>query len=344
MVVICMMIWVVPNSGLAEESSLDTFTILFEDGTVLTGDIKEMNSHWVVVYTSDGKIFRRGFDEIDTIVRGNALQYDDTEKNRKALNVDNHRFAIGLVASDFNYEEPSLMEEKGTLYGICARYSYRNHLDGMFQANLQVDAGEIDYDGGLWNGTPFKTNTDDYLVEFQAIGGMDYTIFNTHILTPFLGFGYRYLNDNLEGKTIKIEGEDVYVSGYEREIAYWYIPLGFQTISPVSPSVSVGISLEYDLFLAGKVISHLSDVNEGYDDINNDQLFGKGFGLKCSVQLRIKTENKIGLILEPFVAYWDMKDSEMAIIYYDSTTGSALVGYEPENNTFHYGIRAFLEF
>jgi len=343
--VIYAIVLIISSSGLAtEESSTDTFTILFDDGTVLTGDIKEMNSNWVMIYAADGRIFRRGFDEIESISRGNVLQYNQTEKNRKALGIENHRFAIGIVSSDFNYEEPSLMEEKGALYGICARYSYRNNMDGMFQANFQVDFGEIAYDGVLWGGTPFKTDTDDYMIEFQAIGGMDCAIFNTHILTPFFGFGCRYWNDMIDGKTIMVDGEKLKVKGYEREIAYWYLPLGIQTISPISQSVSVGLTLEYDLFLAGKVTSHLSDVDDAYNDIYNDQLFGKGFGFKGSVQIRIKPEHMIGFIIEPFVSYWEMEDSEMAVIFYDPTTGGALIGYEPENTTFHYGVRAMIEF
>lgn len=262
-----------------------------------------------------------------------ALPSSELETIRADLGIDTHRFSIGLVVSDFNYEEPSLMEETGGLYGVIARYCFRNQLDGMFQTDLQVEWGELDYDGGYQDGTPLQTDTNDYLIEWRAIGGLDYTIFTNHLLTPFLGIAYRYWNDEIEGD-----------GGYEREIAYWYIPLGFQTLSPLSPGFSIGLHLEYDLFLEGKVTSHLNHADDSLDRLYNDQLSGKGYGIQGSIQLRTLLNNQIGLLVEPFISYWDMADSEMALIYYNPSTQEGLVGLEPENTTLHYGLRVMMEF
>ena len=251
---------------------------------------------------------------------------------KDALCIKHHRLQLGVVCSDFNYEEPGLMEEKGTLYGVMARYCFRNEEDGMFQTDIQVDFGEITYDGGYQDGTPLKTNTDDVVVEWRAIGGLDCPVRNSTLVTPFLGLGFRYWNDRIEGQ-----------GGYEREISYWYVPLGVQIMTSLWPGLTMGASLEYDLFFAGRVESHLDKLNSNFYRLYNDQLPGKGFGIKGALQFRFVSGAYLGLIIEPFVSYWEAADSEVVLAYYDEN-GSPMGAWELGNNTFHYGVRAMVEF
>jgi hypothetical protein len=103
---------------------------------------------------------------------------------------------------------------------------------------------------------------------------------------------------------------------------------------------SVGVALEYDLFWKGIQKSHLSDVDARYPDLENDQ--NDGYGLRASLKFQRRGKH-IDFVIEPFVRYWDIEKSEVAVI----TTASGSIwgyGWEPENNSTEIGITLALEF
>ena len=75
-----------------------------------------------------------------------------------------------------------------------------------------------------------------------------------------------------------------------------------------------------------------------------DQTFGDGYGVRGAVQISGGLIGNTGICIEPFVSYWDVDESEPALILYDTTTGLGTYGIEPKNTTFHYGVRMLLEF
>ena len=235
-----------------------------------------------------------------------------------------HSFEVAPIVFRFEYEEPSVMTEKGFLSGVMARYAYNQGVV-MFDCSFEFAAGSLDYDGSTWGGTPVKADTDDYLFEIRTLlGGNIYQGKNK--VTPFLGFGLRYWND-----TIQASG------GYEREILYLYTPIGIKLAGPLSRKWSWGFSGEYDLFWKGWVTSHLSDADPGYNDPENTQSFGDGFGVRVSFQFRNHISTRFSWYIEPFFRYWDVGPSDYAILtYYGAPTG--IFVYEPENNTLTYGV------
>jgi hypothetical protein len=257
---------------------------------------------------------------------------DTMERVQAEMGIEKHRFFMGPVISEFDYEEPSLMTEEGRLQGAMARYAFRDQQGGMFQAEIQAEWGDLDYDGGFQDGTPLETSTNDYLIEGRILGGIDCLAAERHLVTPFLGVGYRYWNDEIEGR-----------GGYEREISYWYIPLGIQTMSPIASFFTLGLHVEYDLFVEGKVTSHLNHADASLGILYNDQLSGKGWGMKGSIQMRFLFLDRYWILMEPFISYWEMADSEPVRIYYDAAAGQEIIGLEPENNTTHYGLRILME-
>ncbi len=120
--------------------------------------------------------------------------------------------------------------------------------------------------------------------------------------------------------------------GYEREVKYWYSPIGIKTVSPLSGIWTWGIAAEYDLFWSGKVESHLSDLLEGLNDPEVDQNSGDGYALRFSLYLT----NHCWFV-EPFITYWNIDQSDQATL----TLFGEPIGYvyEPENETTTYGIR-----
>ena len=104
----------------------------------------------------------------------------------------------------------------------------------------------------------------------------------------------------------------------------------------------MGISAEYDLFLAGKVKSHLSDVHPSLNDPENDQDFGEGYGIKVSLKIDKKFSRDYGLSIEPYITYWDIDKSDTSTLTFDGIPIG--YGFEPANETIAYGLRLNISF
>jgi hypothetical protein len=243
------------------------------------------------------------------------------------------RLEIGVEIYHFTYKEPGLMKDKGMMYGIFGSYTYRGWAPPapetmdkwMLRAELRYAFGEVDYDGGLSDGTPYTIdNIDDYVWEVRGLCGYDFPIFKASILTPYAGIGYRYLNDD--------PSFDPY--GYERESNYVYSPIGLEIATNLDRGWFVGATLEYDIFWSGKQKSHLSNVDPGYNDLENDQ--DSGYGVRGSIKLQ-KECDKFTFIIEPFVRYWRIRCSESAIVTWRGIPWG--YGVEPKNRTTEFGVK-----
>lgn len=245
----------------------------------------------------------------------------------KPLQLQMHTWEIGPEISHITYEEPDVMEEKGFMYGIAASYAYHNNL--MLKAEGRFSFGDVDYTN---SGT--MDNIDDYMWEFRGLAGYDFPVLKATIITPYIGFGYRYLNDDSSGMT-----SSTGAWGYERESNYYYSPIGIETITKLENGWFIGVTLEYDYFWKGIQKSHLSDVDPGLNNLENDQ--NDGYGLRGSIKFQKKVE-RLDYVIEPFVRYWDIKQSDNAdVTYYGTYIG---YGYEPKNNSTEFGIKFALKF
>lgn len=244
-----------------------------------------------------------------------------------------HAFEIGPNFSYFYYEEDISginVEWDGFMYGIIGKYTYHDQI--MLNASLEYTQGDLDYDGFVrFDGlAPLKEDARDWILEWRGLVGYDVAS-NGHLMTPFVGIGYRYWNDEIEGPF-----------GYEREIRYWYSPVGIKTASPLPGAGTWGIAVEYGLFWMGKVKSHLSDVFIGYNDPEVGQDFGDGYGLRVSLYFNPAFATDSALFIEPYITYWDIDDSDRATW----TSFGIPIGFvfEPENRTKTYGLRIGWQF
>ncbi|MDD4910203.1 MAG: hypothetical protein PHR44_05940 [Candidatus Omnitrophica bacterium] len=240
-----------------------------------------------------------------------------------------HKMELGTEISHITYEEPGVMEEKGVFYGVAGSYTYRDALSlpvsnvssYMLKVEGRFAAGEVDYTS---SSSGSIDDIDDYLWEARGLAGYDFSSsYTTSVITPYTGIGYRYLNDDGAGKISTTGG-----AFYERESNYLYSPIGIEIAAKLEDGWSIGGLFEYDYFWWGKQKSHMG-ILPGYYDIENDQ--EKGYGLRGS--LKLKREGKIvDFIIEPFIRYWDIKDSEVTI----DPDGDGWI--EPENNSTEYGL------
>ena len=248
------------------------------------------------------------------------------------------QYDFGAEVYNYKYEEPGLMETEGVFYGF--RLGFTDHTwvsdspqsppaDGglMFRADGRLAFGQVDYEGGIvdlntGNVLPYRMdNIDDWLFEGRLVLGNDW-LRQSALHTVYAGIGYRYLNDDSSFDP----------SGYERESNYLYIPVGYLFDGGHSAGWSLGFGAEFDLFLVGNQRSYLSDVSLAYSDVDNRQ--DSGYGYRACIKIQHKSKKGI-FVIEPFIRYWDIDDSEFSV----ETFGTV---YEPANETTEIGISILL--
>ena len=97
----------------------------------------------------------------------------------------------------------------------------------------------------------------------------------------------------------------------------------------------IGLVIEYDIFWSGVQKSDLSDVDDSFNDVENDQ--SDGYGFRGSVKFQNSR-----FVIEPFIRYWDIDDSDPSILTIDGIPVD--VGIEPENNSTEIGIKVAVKF
>jgi hypothetical protein len=238
-----------------------------------------------------------------------------------------HTFEIGPEVSYRTYKEPDLMKEDGWMYGLVGSYAYHNKL--MLKVEGRGNWGEVDY----FNSGKID-DIDDYMLEGRGLVGYDFLIAQVHSITPYIGVGYRYLNDDGSGK--------VSTTGalfYERESNYLYSPIGLEINVQLGDKLYVKELMEFDYLWRGWQKTHLSDVMPGLNDPTNTQK--RGYGVRGYVGFLLVT-NKIDFEMGPFVAYWNIKKSdEETITYYGIPIG---YGWEPKNRTTEVGFKITARF
>jgi len=237
---------------------------------------------------------------------------------------------IGFEVSHIKYEEPDFMEEEGIMYGLSGSYAVHQN-KSMLKLDGRLTWGQVDYtspESGDLN------DINDYIFETRFSLGYDYSFSTTTIMTPYIGIGYRYLNDDTSGMV-----SSTGTMGYERESNYLYSPIGIDITSRIQNGWIIGATAEYDLFWYGLQRTHLEDIAVGLNALDNDQ--HEGWGVRGSVKIEKKSGN-IDFVIEPFIRYWDIKKSDESVItYYNFIIGE---GYEPANNSTEWGIKLALKF
>mgnify|MGYP000253509764 CR=1 FL=1 len=111
-----------------------------------------------------------------------------------ADNTNRHTFEFGPEIYYYDYEESGVMEEDGVFYGLEADYTYHNYVG--IGLNGRLAYGNVDYTSPASGSID---GIDDLMLETRATLGWDWTASERIRLTPFTGFGYRYLNDDTSG-------------------------------------------------------------------------------------------------------------------------------------------------
>ncbi len=237
-------------------------------------------------------------------------------------------YRVGFSTGWVNYLEPGYISFYGLMYGVdeVVQLSFLSKFDVRIESSAQF--GNIQYDGSVKDTTtgqiaPLKAGAYDYLLVGRVIP--EYNFYSSDKAEYFfkLGVGGRYLNDRVNS-----------TSGYLREVAYVFLPLGGRMEYRYSESSIFGLDLEYDLFVFGKVKSHLSDTNPANPDVTNTQSSGAGIRIQLEYRLLL---GSTWYGIKPYFQWWGIGSSDAA----PYTTGLVLI--EPQNSSSFAGVSLDME-
>ena len=132
------------------------------------------------------------------------------------------------------------MTDTGLLYGAAVAYT-RYRQVGYFRLEGRFSTGEMEYDGSLLNGTPYRHEGDRYcLADVRMLWGRGRRVGTPE--SPFsIGLGYRYLRD--------IPADP---AAYLRQSNYLYLPVGMERYYRMGDSHwGIGWGGEIDILLFG---------------------------------------------------------------------------------------------
>ena len=242
-------------------------------------------------------------------------------------------FEVGAEVLDYSYRErfegETVASDDGRFYGLAA--SFVAGLGGgyLFRTRLSTDFGSVDY------------SSDDGEIENvrQSIGQLelqvarDFPLSHGATVTPFIGLGSRILGDNSGGK----ETETGFL-GYDRDIAYAFVPIGAAVTTQLGASNTVTLSAQYNWVVGGDAESKFSDIDPEFPDLKME--IPGGHGLEASAMIGIpvgRTQLRVG----PFMRHWNIQQSESLTFEED---GEMIELFEPKNRTTELGVRLSLAF
>ncbi len=235
--------------------------------------------------------------------------------------LNRHNFEAAPEISYRIYHEPGVSREEGLMYGAVFSYAYHNRI--MAKGELIVNGGWVDYsNSGKIEDIP------DVMLEFRGTGGVDFFLGGKIMVTPYIGLGYRYLNDDGSGRISTTRA-----AGYERESNYLYSPVGVAILGYLGNRWSLSGNAEFDVFWRGKQISRLSDI-PGYSDLENRQKHG--YGLRGNATFAKKISSRTSIEFGPFIRYWHVSQSETETVFFNGVPRGT--GYEPKNTSTEFGL------
>jgi hypothetical protein len=226
---------------------------------------------------------------------------------------------IGGQLAHYHYEEPNFAQVNGNRGGLVGAYTFPARWNRVF---FKVD-GRASYGALKYQGSGTQDSVPDLIIEARGVAGMDFFPGNRLSLSPYLGLGYRYLYNDLRGRS------STNAVGYRRYSNYLYAPVGLTTRIDLGNRWVLAPTVEADIFILGKQKTQLSDTNLGFNDVTNSQKRGSGYRVYVMVE-------KDHLAFGAWTHYWNIKDSDVQ--FAGVVNGVPMGGLEPANWTRESGI------
>jgi hypothetical protein len=247
-------------------------------------------------------------------------------------------FDVGLEVFQIGYKEFAegdlFIRQDGRMVGINLSF-VQPIAAGLFgRALLSGASGSVDYDP-----------LDEAVVEDigQSSGrlelhlGYDFLLKGGASITPFAGFGVRVYEDESGGRQTEAG-----LLGYDREVAYRYIPVGLAASIPVGGRTRINLSGQYNHLIGGEVNNLFSRIDPEAPDVKLG--FNGGHGLEASAMLSLPVGRRHAINVGPFIRRWELNESESLTLVNPDDPDESVTLLEPGNRTTEVGLRVSFSF
>lgn len=270
---------------------------------------------------------------IAALLAGAALAPQDAQAQTRG------GFEAGLEVLDYGYRErldaETIVYDDGRLGGLHLGY-VETIGGGLFlRGKLSVASGSVDYRSPDPDGDDRIENVGQSVGQLELHVGIDVPIGGGATLSPFTGLAGRSLIDESGGE-VSSGG----LSGYDREVGYAYVPIGFAARVPVGKG-AILLGAQYNIVANGTAESKLSDLDPEIPDLELDLDGGRGFEASIAYQMAI---GKHALSFGPFVRHWRIDRSDSFTITNPDDPSESLEFFEPRNRTTEIGLRLSFAF
>ena len=255
-------------------------------------------------------------------------------------------FEISAEVLDYSYrervEDAIIACDDGTFAGVGVTYVETIGGGFLLRARLNAVVGSADYQAPATDLSGAPTGTSRIEAVPQSFGQLELHIakdfsLGQGTLTPFIGLGSRYLEDESGGRTT-----DDGLLGYDREVSYAYVPIGLAAQLPVSERARLIISGQYNVVTHGHSKSRLSGLDPRIADLEVGLNGGDGFEISALASLPIGRGSMLNF--GPFLRQWNIEQSESAFVEDPDDTGQVFRFFEPNNRTTEFGLRLSYSF
>jgi hypothetical protein len=246
-------------------------------------------------------------------------------------------FAIGIERLNYGYSEhfegQTVANDKGGFFGVSTAYTKTFGKKNFFRGTLGIDRGSVDYRAD--DGTRLD-NVDQMFGRLELELGRDFTFRNGTTISPFIGLASRVLDDYSGGRVA-----DNGMKGYDRHVAYRYIPVGAGATFSMRGATTLTISGQYNWVTDGHVKSDFSKLDPEMPDINVPLAGGSGYELSAMFNVPLRSRM---LSVGPFVSGWRINQSREVTLTDPAGSGETLLLLEPANRTTKAGLRLTFSF
>ncbi len=242
-----------------------------------------------------------------------------------------NQLEFGIDAYHFDYQEdltaPQKSTESGWIPAIYVSHMYRRPWALMSRLLFEYASTDVDYDGSTQSGVPVRDTSSAQFYTAEVNIGYTFETGGGVLISPYVGYGYRYWSRGLGGTT-----------PYDEIYKWQYVPVGVIALFDLGPGVTVAPHLGYRHMVDGTM--DIQFANPNYNQPQLDLGDMPGWLLEAPVTWQIA--DRMALVTTPWCERYEFGRSQWQPL----TFAGASVGQvrEPASETVLYGVRISLAF
>ena len=250
------------------------------------------------------------------------------------LNAGAPRFTgnLGVSIADFEYEET---DESGSTLdkesGLFPELNLSLRLDSeswFILGDLRYLKDTADYTAYPMSKPPLESTTEEEIIDFSLLLGVQQEISNAVTLAVYGGLGFRYWERDIQSTAG--------ASGLYEEYKWGYMLIGISPAMRIGPSDRIGADLQLRKAFDANLDVHFKNVN--YDPVSLP--LDDGIGFRLALNWNHELNEDFEFTVGPYLDLWEFERSADV----DLRQGNLIVGsvHEPASLTKVVGIRFFL--